>query len=296
MALLTLRRGALHVELLPQAGGSIARCYLHTATGPWHILRPAGAAAIASGNVDQMACFPMLPLCGRLRDGHFCLPDGNRQSLPPAWRAGHFLHGIGWRRPWQLLGHDDAQARLQLVAAVGPYRFTANQHIELGSAGLTLSLSIKNEAAQTLPYGIGLHPYFPRRSDTRLQAQIGGLWEADAAILPCRPSAAGELVRQLAAGLQPDDWPLDNTAYGWQQRVTINDGAHQLRLTAAGPASWLTAYFPPGQDFFCLEPCTQVPDFPNLAAYPPEQTGGHWLAPGETLSMQMMLALRDAGG
>ncbi|SCK08904.1 aldose 1-epimerase [Vogesella sp. LIG4] len=291
MALLTLRHGPLHAELLPQAGGSIARCYLQTGAERLHLLRPASDADIEQGTVAGMACFPMLPLCGRLRDGRFHLPDGGQLSLPPAWRGDHFLHGTGWRRPWQLLAYGPAHATLQLRMEQGaePYCFTASQHIVLDADGLTHTLSLRNEAAQTLPYGIGLHPYFPRHADTRLQTHIAGLWQADADILPLFPDAATPLVGALATGLHPDDWPLDNTAYGWGGTLRIYHAGLQLQLQASGPADLLTLYTPPGQDFFCLEPCTQLPDFPNLAAYPASQTGGHWLAPGQTLSMAMRL-------
>ncbi|MFC3533279.1 aldose 1-epimerase [Vogesella facilis] len=292
MVLLALRHGPLHAELLPQAGGSIARCYLQTGAERLHLLRPASDADIAQGTVAGMACFPMLPLCGRLRDGRFHLPDGSQLSLPPPWQANHFLHGIGWRLPWQLLAQraDHATLQLRVSDGAGPYRFSATQHITLYATGLTLELSLRNEAAQTLPYGIGLHPYFPRHADTRLQTHIAGLWQADAAILPLFSEAATPLAGALAAGLHPDDWPLDNTAYGWGGTLSIRHAGLQLQLQVSGPADLLTLYTPPGQDFFCLEPCTQVPDFPNLAAHPAEQTGGHWLAPGQRLAISMRLA------
>ncbi|MEQ6291578.1 aldose 1-epimerase [Vogesella sp. GCM10023246] len=296
MALLSLRHGPLHVELLPQAGGSIARCYLQHDARRQHVLRPASDAAIAQHAVEGMACFPMLPLCGRLRDGSFPLPDGSRVSLPPAWRDNHFLHGVGWRLPWQVLaqGPDHASLQLRVEQGAGPYRFTATQHIALHDGGLQHTLTLRNEAAQALPYGIGLHPYFPRYADTTLQTRIAGLWQADAAILPLLPQAAAALASALAAGLHPDDWPLDNTAYGWAGALHIRHAGLQLQLSAGPPAGLLTVYTPPGQDFFCLEPCTQVPDFPNLTAHPATQTGGHWLAPGQRLAISMQLALLPA--
>lgn len=293
MPLLPLRHGSLHVELLPEAGGSIARCYTMATGQAVHVLRPASDEAIAQRRVEEMACFPMLPLCGRLRRGQFSLPSGEVIALPPAFRPRHFLHGVGWQEAWSLLDHSDDTATLQLQVGAGvePFRFTATQHVVVDATGLTLGLSVRNEAELPLPYGIGLHPYFPRTAETQIRTRIAGLWEADAEILPLFPAAASTLATTMAAGLQPDDWPLDSTAYGWGRALTVSNGSLIVNLLASEPSRWLTIYTPPGQDYFCLEPCTQVPDFPNLARYPAEQTGGHWLAPRQTLAISMRLAL-----
>lgn len=293
MPLLHLRHGPLHLALLPEAGGSIAWCYTTAAGQPVHILRPASDAAIARQRVEEMACFPMLPLCGRLRHGQFSLPCSEPIALPPEYCARHFLHGVGWQRAWTVLDHSADAATLQLQVDVGvePYRFTATQRLAMDARGLMLELSVRNEAERPLPYGIGLHPYFPRTASTQICSRIAGLWEADTEILPLFPAPADTLVRAMAAGLRPNDWPLDNTAYGWERELMISNGAMRVQLQAGEPASLLTIYTPPGQDYFCLEPCTQVPDFPNLACYPAEQTGGHWLAPEQTLAISIRLAL-----
>ncbi|TDR80055.1 hypothetical protein [Paludibacterium purpuratum] len=283
--LLTLRHGALRLELAPNIGGSIARCYSQQGDQRRHWLRPASAEALRQSAVEGMACFPLLPHCGRVRHGRYPDADGQWRTLPDGAR--HSLHGIGWRLPWQAeqLGEHAAILSLTVDSGQWPFPFLAEQAITLDEAGFshTLRLTLRGDNPLSHPCGLGLHPYFPRSPDCRIRLHAAGLWQVDEAILPLRPVPASALRRQLQFGWSPDRRVLDSTFYGWQRHADIDWGSHALRLQA--DSRFVALYTPAGQDFFCLEPCTHVPDFANHAATAPALRGGHWLRPGDTLTL-----------
>ena len=283
--LLTLRHGALRLELAPDIGGSIARCFSEQDGQRRHWLRPASAEALCQGLAEGMACFPLLPHGGRVRDGRYLGSDGQWHRLPDGTR--HSLHGIGWRLPWQTESLGEHAARLTLTVDSGqwPFPFLAEQTITLDDSGFshTLRLTLLGDAPLPHPCGLGLHPYFPRTPDCRIRLLTAGMWRTDDAVLPLQPTPATALRRHLQFGWSPDRRALDNTFYGWQRQADIDWGSHTLRLQA--DSRFVALYTPAEQDFFCLAPCTHVPDFANHADAPPAQRGGHWLRPGDTLAL-----------
>ena len=101
-------------------------------------------------------------------------------------------------------GHDDSSALLALEhAAKGadarawPWPFRATQWFGLaaheGGATLTVKLALVNTGDAPFPFGLGLHPFFPRTAATELDFDVDGVWEndADAVADPSRRHPAG---------------------------------------------------------------------------------------------------------
>ena len=67
--------------------------------------------------------------------------------------------------------------------------------------------------------------------------------------------------------------------------TTLRWPAHRktLRLLTDQTLRFLVVYTPSGEDYFCAEPVSHIPDMHNLSA-PADQTGLVILRPGETLS------------
>ena len=66
-----------------------------------------------------------------------------------------------------------------------------SQAFHLTADTLTVTLSVTNQGAETLPFGTGWHPYFPLSPQTRIQAQASGYW------LEREQWLAGEFCEQL---------------------------------------------------------------------------------------------------
>lgn len=286
--LLTLHAGELAIELAPHIGGAIARFYSVRHGRHHHWLRPASDAALTAGVVDGMASFPLVPFCNRLRNGT-TLFNGDRIDIAPN-RPGspHPIHGIGWQRPWRVTAHDSESAQLEMAhAGEGwPFPFHASQLITLRDDRLSVTLEVENRGSQSMPLGIGHHPYLPHRQRARLGAALEAMWATDDELLPTT-LVSSPLLGHLRNGVGLEGLVVDNNFTGWDRVARIDwraDGEHEparrLLLSAESPCDFLVVYAPADEDYFCVEPVSNCTDWLNLGSHPPRHVGGSVLAPG----------------
>ncbi|HEX2540174.1 MAG TPA: aldose 1-epimerase [Caldimonas sp.] len=292
-----LHAGTLFAEVVPEIGGSLAALYTRAGPGePRHDwLRPSTDAALQARTPLELASFPLVPWCNRIRDGRFDW-NGRRVQLAPN-RAGspHPLHGIGWMRPWRVLERAESWIELGMVEAGAgdwPFPFTAFQRYDLDSDGLTVTLSMRNSGTESMPAGLGHHPYFPHRREgtgTSVKAQVGAMWLSDGEVMPTTLSATHPAVAALREGMRLADFDLDNnfTGFAHEARVTWPDGS-ALRLLGKAPLDHFVLYCPADKDFFVMEAVSNCTDWINLRreGVAPADTGGAALGPGETLNVQ----------
>lgn len=105
----------LELQVLPDMGGSIARFDLLADNGPIPLLRGTDNDYT---DVLNAACFPLVPFCNRIRNGHIVC-DGHEIRLSPNM-AGDVspLHGQGWGGEWKLVDKDGST--LELVKCIPP--------------------------------------------------------------------------------------------------------------------------------------------------------------------------------
>ena len=267
-----LRSPSLSLDLCPALGGSIAAFRWHRPDGKvFDLLRPATEAALRGGDVEGMGCFPLTPFSNRLRIGQ-CVFRGRRIAMPRNTAGPHVEHGHGWQRPWRIAeaGTDHAFLVLDHQADAWPFPYEMRQHVRLHPGTLEIERTARNCGDKAMPYGFGLHPYFPRTADCTLTASVAGYWETDAEVMPTRYVTVPAAV-DPRAGLRLNDHALDNVFAGWNGCAVIQWPEHAARLSIAtdGPLRHLVLYAPPGEDYFCAEPVSNCTDAFNLAA-----TGG----------------------
>ncbi len=294
-SLVVLRAGARRVVLAPAFGGAVAAFYDAASSGPVHWFRPTGRAALDGGDPLQMASFPLLPYCNRIREGRFRF-DGREWHLPMgSGPLRHALHGHAWRLPWEIVARDGSSAELRFgwtpPAGAGsagepgwPFRYEARQRFELGEAGLVLRLSARNLDSRPMPFGFGLHPYYPRTARTRIETRVRAMWHSDGELLPTS-LGAHPAVDALAAGLVLDAVALDNNFTGWSREAVIHwpESRRRLTMRADAPLDYFVLYSPAGEPFFCAEPVSNTTDWLNLDL-PAGERGGGLLAPGESVA------------
>ncbi len=263
MTLLSLRAGRLAVDLAPSSGGSIVRFTVGESTD---VLRPASAAAIASGIAsgrgNNASCYPLVPFSNRIANGRLAI-DGAETFLKPNWPGvPHPMHGDGWARSWDVERHDAHSAGLA-YAHDGrdgwPFRYRARQSFRLEGDRLVVGMSIENLEGRAVPAGLGLHPFFTRDPDTELACRVDGVWRADAEVLPVdRIAVPPEW--DFAVSRPVDGVVLDNCFDGWDGRAMIRWPRHGLGLAleATEPFRHLVIYVPKGQPFFCVEPVSHA--------------------------------------
>ena len=288
-----LEAGDLVAEVVPAIGGALAAFYsAATADAPrrdW--LRPATAGALENGTAFDMASFPLVPWCNRIRDGRF---EWNRREvrLPPNRSPSpHAIHGIGWERRWSVAARGPAWVELALEDAgegSWPFPFQAVQRYALEHDGLTIRLALRNTGPGTMPAGIGQHPYLPHRREgagTRVHADVAAIWLSDADLLPTALSATHPAVEALRRGMDLRRFDLDNNfiGFGHEARVDWPDGS-SLRLLGQAPLDFFVLYCPAAKDVFVIEAVSNCTDWLNLRQrFTAAQIGGATLAPGEML-------------
>ncbi len=291
MALFSLQNQQLALTVSSR-GGTILQLLALTAGGDVPLLRPAEL----SDDTDALrsGCFPLVPFGNRVNGNRFSF-QGRTYTLAANtdWDQ-HYLHGDGWLNQWLCLEQAPDALLLEYVHTQGGYRYRARQRFTLTGATLAVTLSVTNLGEDTLPFGLGWHPYFPLTEHTRLQAGAAGYWGEGEQWL------AGEHRDGLPADsdfnaprVLPRRW-VNNGFSGWdgQARIEWPERRHGLTLGTepACPVYFVFVSdpaFDPGYDFefFCFEPMSHAANGHNL----PDLGGLTALAPQETLTQTLSL-------
>lgn len=262
--LLRLSRGAVQVDVAPEAGGRIAQIrfdgdpQLVGADDGW-------PATIAWG------CYPMVPWAGRIRRGAFAF-EGRAYRLPCNYEA-HAIHGVGFSRSWTVddLTADACALSLRLPSdGYWPFGGVARQRIALADDGVIMRLSVE-AGERAMPATIGWHPWF--RKPDRIEVSPRHVYPRDAEGIATLPLAL------------PGDGPRDD-CFLHDGPVLLHRNGQRIRLQS-DCRHWVI--FDGVGHAACIEPQTGPPDAFNLL---PEV-----LAPGERLQMALSLTwLRGDGG
>ncbi len=280
--MIVLQNGAARLELAPEIGGGVARFTV----ADRNVMRPAARGAT---DVLDMASFPLVPFCNRIPEGRFTV-EGREVVLPPnLGDHPHALHGQGWRAAWTVESATDVEAVLSYEHARSdwPWAYRAEQRFALTEMGLLITLSVTNTDDRAMPAGLGFHPYFPRRPGEVLKASVDGVWMIDESVLPTTHHA-GVWGPDWAAGDTVDGRRdlIDHCYTGWNQLADLSAPGQSTTLVTASPeCRWLHVYAPPGQDFYCVEPCASRPN-----PFGQGETGMTILEPGQTRSVWMQIA------
>lgn len=288
---ITLERGHQRLQLLPELGGSIGAWDLRQGDTWTPLFRPWNRLAVDS---YTYACFPLVPWSNRISGGGF-LHDGvfHRIGLNREAEA-YPIHGDGWLQPWHIATGDADSIILELDSsrfAQNPHHYRATQHFILDDTGLTVRLQVTHLGAQPLPYGLGLHPYFPRNATTRLQMHCTGLWLSEADPMPVSHSTILPPTFDYRQPASLDGPMIDHCFTGWDGHATIHypDRGLTLALTMPDSPGYALMYRPPGLDFFCLEPISHPIDAFHLAGKPGLQV----LETGQSIELTLQIRISE---
>ena len=257
-------------------------------------MRTTPSAAMADGNVRQMACYPLVPYSNRIGHGKLLFGQKTHQLRPNFGSEPHSIHGVGWQRAWKI----DAQATDSLTLSLThspdadwPFRFVVVQECRLLDSALVMRLRITSTDDAPMPVGLGFHPFFPMTPDTTLQAEWSGRWEMGEDKLP----TAWKKVSAETDFAMPRlirDWKVDHCFTDWKQRATLAYAKHRTIITATGDAKNLICFAPnDGRNFIALEPVTNINNAFALAAQGVANTGMRILGRGDSVEMSMTISV-----
>ena len=288
----TLCADRARVGIAPWIGGSLAHYHWIDGARRYDWLRPAAPADLAAGTANRLACYPLVPYSNRIRDGRFGFGGRAIALQLEQWPRPHALHGHGWLAAWRVAMRADDRIALEYdhAADAWPFPYRARQEFLLTADELRMTLSIENRGRETMPAGLGFHPYFPRTPGCRLSAQVDAMWSTDAEVLPTDQVDADPRLGS-ALGLPVADVTLDNAFVGWRGQATIAwpERGARLLLSADAPLGFLVVYTPAGKDYFCAEPVSHCTDAFNLAAQGRADTGMLTLEAGASVSATVRL-------
>ncbi|MBO9537375.1 aldose 1-epimerase [Herbaspirillum sp.] len=287
----TLQSGRQRLRVMPGLGGSIAAWDWHKG-GRWlPLFRPWDGR---SRDLYSTACFPLVPWSNRITEGGFSA-NGTQHAIRPN-RSGepYPIHGDAWLQAWRVATQAQERMTLELDSRYrdgNPYAYHARQLFTLRENSLEIELRVTNAGDAPLPFGLGLHPYFPSDARTRLQFRSRGVWISGADPIPTG------FTHQLPPSWDynrpaPVDGPLiDNCYEGWDGLAMIEDPSRGLRLQmhTQDRSGYTLLYRPPGLGYFCLEPITHPID----AFHMPNRPGLIDLAPGEDMVLLTRFSVCD---
>jgi aldose 1-epimerase len=284
--MLQLVNGRLSVCLLPQVGGGIGRFDWSGRSEVVPLMRPCIEwPEISPGcyEPNRLACYPLLPWSNRIAHGGF-FQGGRRVSLPLNRADDHHpIHGSAWQRRWTVRHHAADTATLELrESSPGAYSYHAVIDYRLDGDALHARLHVTNTGSTTLPFGMGMHPFFPLHGEARLLAPARAVWLNDGfdamptELADVPPAWDFTTMRTLPGG------GINHAFTGWHGNAVVAWPRHGLRLHIAADVDTYVLYVPADADYFCFEPA----DHPINAVHLPGgavANGMTLLAPGDIL-------------
>jgi len=276
---LRLQAGNSLLEVSPRLGGSVMSL-------KWdgHDILQSAPATAPEPTPLLTAGFPLIPFSGRIARGRFHW-RGHDISLPANFPPEpHNIHGQAWSSEWEVVCATPSRLEIEFSYPKGawPWQYRARQTFLLRDDGLSIDILLRNEDNAPMPAGIGWHPYFPADGAV-ISANTESGWVLNDQGLPrAHLDALGKhdlREPRLVASLDLDHpfvAPEADTLISWPARALA------VRMTATKPFDHLVVFTPLGEDFFCVEPVSHVPNAHNLDLSA-DLTGLVTLMPGDTL-------------
>ena len=282
-----LSNKALSLGLLPDLGGSVSRLDLtHPGGDTQALLRAAPDDLPRDASPLDLACFPLFPFSNRIAGANLRF-DGEVFALPVNFPPEpHCLHGDAWQHPWSVGERTETSITLTYGSRrLGqPFDYAASQRFTLGESHLRVDLSLTNMGERSMPAGTGLHAYYDKPPNTRLTANLPGVWLSDDRLIPTEHTAVPP-EWDFRGGKSLDGVVVDSNFTGWDRAARIDwpDRPFALEIAATRNLGNTVIFSPPGGDFFCFEPVSNANDAFNRGPETYARDGVVVLEPGESL-------------
>ncbi|MDX3382939.1 aldose epimerase [Streptomyces sp. V2] len=220
-------------------------------------VHPANGARVASLQVDgvellrqgeKFGCFPMVPWCGRIRDGQF--RNGGTTHQMPLNAPPNAIHGTARGSAWNVarVAPDEAVLTYDLVAP-WPYPGRITQVFALTEDTLTLTMAVETYD-DSFPAQIGWHPWFNRN--------LGGS-DVHLAFDPAWQEERGDDHLPTGNRIERKPGPWDD-CFGMPDGVDVTlTWPGQLELKVASRERWVVVY-DEQEPAVCVEPQTGPPN------------------------------------
>ena len=257
--------------------------------------------AAHGGDPLKASCFPLLPFCNRVLDNSFSFAGSDYGFQPNQPWDRHYLHGDGWLSRWVVHARTDTSVSFAMTRdadRVSPYAYAATIDYTIAEQCLVVALGVTNQGGSALPFGLGLHPYFPLTPMTTLQASAKTFYPEEADFMPGLREVVPPDLDFRQATMPPRRW-INNGFGGWNGRAEIVWPDRALALLIEADAAFEDYFvfmsdrrFEPdfAGDYFCFEPMTHAANAHRSA----DLAGLVVLAPQETLRRSVSFRPHEA--
>ncbi|MFF5537338.1 aldose 1-epimerase [Streptomyces cinerochromogenes] len=231
---ITLTAGEAEVRVSPAAGGRISSLK----AGSLELLRQG----------PRYGCFPMVPWCGRIREGRFL--DGGTVRRMPLNSPPHAIHGTARDGAWRTARVTENEAVITYeLTDPWPHPGRVTQVVALAEDALTLTMSVETYD-DSFPAQLGWHPWFHRSlggEDVQLDFKPAWQEERGADHLP------------TGNRIDPRPGPWDD-CFGMPGGVDVTlTWPGQLELKVTSREEWVVVYDEQAEAV-CVEPQTGPPN------------------------------------
>ncbi|MFF7751857.1 aldose 1-epimerase [Streptomyces sp. NPDC007971] len=237
---ITLTAGDAEVSVRPGNGGRIGG------------LRIGGVELLRQG--ERYGCFPMVPWCGRIREGRFL--DGATVRQMPLNSPPHAIHGTARDGAWRTArtSADEAVITYDLVDP-WPHRGRVTHVVTLAEDSLTLAMSVE-AYDDSFPAQIGWHPWF-NRTLVGADGTVGAHARLD--FTPAWQEERGADHLPTGNRIDPKPGPWDD-CFGMPGGVDVTlTWPGQLKLKVTSREEWVVVY-DEQDEAVCVEPQTGPPN------------------------------------
>lgn len=280
-----LRAGQTACDLRPDLGGCISGLWHHGAA----VLRSVPPTDLERARAS--GCYPLVPFSNRIGQATLHWQGTGHPLVRNNAPEPHAIHGVGWQRPWAVLEQSDDFALLSHEHRADdswPFAYDASQTVRLREGALELTLSATNQSPGPAPMGLGWHPYFVKRTRSRIAFEATGRWEMGEDKLPTHHAAARGLDVDCAR------LDVDHCFDGWQGVARLRDEALRLRITS--DLKRLVVFTNDTRDFVAVEPVSHVNNALALlhgGRADAAALGVVVLQPGESMTVQMTIEMES---
>lgn len=145
-------------------------------------------------------------------------------------------------------------------------------------------MSITNQSPKAAPVGLGWHPYFVKRSASRIDFDATGMWQMSDEKLPTDLKAAQGLHQSC------EKLVVDNCFESWSGNADLRDEA--MRINIKSDMSRLVVFTNVEKDFVAIEPVSHANNAMNaLSAAESAARGVVTLEAGQSWQVSMHISV-----
>lgn len=269
------RSGAFDIGIIAN-GGALSRIdWIRPGQdAPVSLLRPVEETALTTGDIGLVGCFPMVPFANRVENATFEF-NGQKVNLPVSEKdAPHANHGFGCQSLWKIGTPHENRLRFthDYENRDSGFVYHAWQELTAFDDRLEIEIGIEHKGDVPMPYGIGLHPWFPGGEDAYVRFGANVCFGTDKDVLPTT-------VTVIDVGRDFSDFKPIRNSKGLDVHYAGWDGHAELMWREKGVGLLIEAdevfgnlqfYIPMDGETFCVEPVSHVPNVhnrPDFAEY-----------------------------